>query len=41
MLERFIYFKEEIDLLLEEVRELSNYKRNNINIDSFNITKEE
>ena len=35
MLERFIYFKEEINLLLEKANNLPNSKKNNINIDSF------
>ena len=38
MLERFIYFKEEINLLLEKANNLLNSKKNNINIDSFIIT---
>ena len=38
MLERFIYFKEEINLLLEKANNLLNSKKNNININSFIIT---
>ncbi len=39
MLDRFIYFKEEITILLERANNLEKKKRDNINIDSFNISK--
>ena len=39
MLERFIYFKDEIDILLEKVRNLNKSKQANINIDSFIISE--
>ena len=41
MLDRFIYFKEEIAILLERANNLEKKKRDNINIDSFNISKNE
>ena len=41
MLERFIYFKEEIDLLLEKASNLSTSKKSSINIEAFNIEEEE
>ena len=41
MLNRFIYFKEEIAILLKRANNLEKKKRDNINIDSFNISKNE
>jgi len=41
MLDRFIYFKEEIAILLERANNLEKKKRDNINIDSFNISENE
>ncbi len=41
MLDRFIYFKKEIAILLKRVNNLEKKKRDNINIDSFNISENE
>ena len=38
MLERFIYFKEEIDLLLDTARKLDSSKKKNLNFNKFTIT---
>jgi len=41
MLNRFIYFREEINLLLSKVNILPSNKKNNINLNKYNITLEE
>jgi hypothetical protein len=38
MLERFIYFKEEIDLLLDAAKKLDSSKKKNLNFNKFTIT---
>jgi len=41
MLDRFIYFKEEINTLLTKAKEEPNNRRKNFKIDRFNITEVE
>jgi hypothetical protein len=37
MLERLIYFKKEISIILNKANNLSNSKKRDLNIESFNI----
>jgi hypothetical protein len=41
MLERFIYFKEEIISLIEEASKLPNNKKQSYKVDRLNVTEEE
>ena len=41
MLDRFIYFKEVINLILNNISKLPNSKKKDINLDFYNIKEEE
>jgi hypothetical protein len=41
MLERFIYFREEITIVLNKANSLPSYKKKDFNLESFNIILED
>jgi hypothetical protein len=41
MLERFSFFREEINIVLNKANSLSNSKKKDFNLESFNIIKED
>ena len=41
MLERLIYFKKEINILLEEASNLSNSRKDNLRLEKYNISSKE